>query len=212
MSVHRVTSPVRSSSRTRQSPGAARWRASRFDPIRRCQLVCQPSLPQLGVTTAQAQSLMPGTVYLNFMNNPSIDAAVTSMGDVEIARLSTELARNDTMGYTYSIMVYAGEKLSAANLHRLQAAVGPTVFAPALASMPAATLASYNATRCTHRFHLEFIGRRSIPHLRRARRALEMRTCTIFCSMKKRRVRAKRQPLRCRTCRGTLMPGSRTPC
>jgi hypothetical protein len=102
--------------------------------------------PNWGVTTAQAQSLMPGTVYLNFMNNPSIDAAVTSMGDVEIARLSTELARNDTMGYTYSIMVYAGEKLSAANLHRLQAAVGPTVFAPALASMPAATLASYNAT------------------------------------------------------------------
>jgi hypothetical protein len=102
--------------------------------------------PNWGVTVAQAQSFMPSTVYLNFLNNPNIDLAVTSLGDVELARLSTELARNDVSGYTYSIMMYAAEKLSAANLHRLQAAFGPTVFATALAYMPAATRAAYNAS------------------------------------------------------------------
>jgi hypothetical protein len=102
--------------------------------------------PAWGVTPAQVQQLLPYNLLLNFEDNPNLDAAITSMGDVELARLSTELARNDVSGYTYSIMAYAGERLSAANLHRLQAAVGPAVFATALAYMPAATLSAYNAS------------------------------------------------------------------
>jgi hypothetical protein len=102
--------------------------------------------PAWGNTPAQVQQLLPYNILLNFEDNPNIDAAVASMGDLELARLSTELASNDVSDYTYSIMAFAGEKLSAANLRRLQAAVGPTVFATAIAYMSATTLAQYNAT------------------------------------------------------------------
>jgi hypothetical protein len=100
--------------------------------------------PAWGTTVAQVQQLMPYNIMLNFEENPNIDAAITATGDVELARLSTELARNDTSDYTLSIMAYAGEKLSAANL-RLQAAFGPTWLATAISWMPAATLSQYNA-------------------------------------------------------------------
>jgi hypothetical protein len=118
-------------------------------------LTVQPSVPVSlpakatpgwGSTPAQVQSLFAQNIYLNFQNNGSLDAAFTSMGDVEIARFSTELARNDASGYTYGIMEWAAARLSAANLHRLQAALDPSVFAIALAYMPAATLTQYNAT------------------------------------------------------------------
>jgi hypothetical protein len=101
--------------------------------------------PTWGVTMAQVQQLFPSNILLNFEQNPNLNAAITATGDVELARLSTELARNDVSGYTQSIMMYAGQKLSAANLRRLQAVFSPTVFATAVAYMPAATLAQHNA-------------------------------------------------------------------
>lgn len=100
--------------------------------------------PAWGTTIAQVQQLLPYNMLLDFEENVNIDAAVTSMGDTELARFSTELASNDVSDYTYSIMAYAGERLSAANLRRLQAAVGPTVFATAIAYMSPSTLAAYN--------------------------------------------------------------------
>jgi hypothetical protein len=101
--------------------------------------------PAWGTTEAQVQALFPYNMLVNFSENPNLDAMVSGMDDVMIARLSTELAANDVSDYTYSIMAYAGERLSAANLHRLAAAFGPQVFATALAYMPAGTLAAYNA-------------------------------------------------------------------
>jgi hypothetical protein len=59
--------------------------------------------------------------------------------------LSTELAAHDVSNYTYSILAYAAEKLSAANLHRLEAVFGHPLFDTAFSFMPAATASQYNA-------------------------------------------------------------------
>jgi hypothetical protein len=102
--------------------------------------------PQLGQTEAEALSLFPYNTYLQAATNPNFDAMFSGMDPVMMARLSTLLAATDVSNYTYSIMAYAGMRLSAVNLRRLQSAFGPAVFATAIAYMPAATLSAYNAT------------------------------------------------------------------
>jgi hypothetical protein len=104
------------------------------------------STPRWGQTKAQVGQFFAYNILLNFETNANLDSMVTGMDNFMIARLSTELAANDVSGYTYSIMMYAGEKLSAANLHRVQAAFGPTEFAIAFKYAPAAIQAQYNAT------------------------------------------------------------------
>jgi hypothetical protein len=104
------------------------------------------AVPDWGTTPAQILALYPYNQLLNFARNQNLDAMVTSMDNSMIAHLSTLLAAHDVSNYTYSIMAYAGERLSAANLHRLEAAFGPALFATALAYSPASTRAAYNAT------------------------------------------------------------------
>jgi hypothetical protein len=105
--------------------------------------------PAWGTSPAQVQALFPYNMLLNFAENPNLDAMVSGMDNLMIARLSTELAAHDVAGYSYSVMAYAGERLSAANLHRIAAAFGPGLFSTAVAYMPAATLAAYNASAAT---------------------------------------------------------------
>jgi hypothetical protein len=102
--------------------------------------------PNWGRTEAQVQSLFAYNILLHFETNPNLNAMFTGMDQFMLARLSTELAKHDASDYTYSIMAYAGEKLSGANLRRLAAAFGPYDTSIALAYASAATRTAYNAS------------------------------------------------------------------
>jgi hypothetical protein len=77
-----------------------------------------------GTTPAQWKANLAQVVYYNFYYNPNLDLMFTNMPDVALARLSTELAFNDTGGWTYYILQIAAERLGVANCKRLIRAFG----------------------------------------------------------------------------------------
>lgn len=93
--------------------------------------------PNWGTTVAEVQSRFAYTVYLNFLRSPNLDAMISGMDPMMLARLSTELAANDTAGYTQAILNLAAQRVSALNLHRLASAFGPTRITMALTTEPA---------------------------------------------------------------------------
>jgi len=102
--------------------------------------------PAWGRTIAEIPTLFAHTILVNFETNKSLNAMITGMDNVMLARLSTELKAHDTQGDTPLILEYAARQLSAANLHRLEAAFGPSLVGSALAYAPAAVQASYADT------------------------------------------------------------------
>jgi hypothetical protein len=99
-----------------------------------------------GTTAVAIQSNFAANLYANFEANPALDAMFANMDSGMLARMSTELAANDTAGYTPYILARAATQLSAANLSKLRSAFGPTLVNAAIAYAPAAVQSAYNST------------------------------------------------------------------
>jgi hypothetical protein len=100
-----------------------------------------------GTTKTAIQSQFAANIYANFQANPALNAMFTQMQGMMLARLSTELAANDSAGYTPGILGLAAAQLSAANLSYLRSAFGPTLVNAAAATYaPAAVYSAYLAT------------------------------------------------------------------
>lgn len=89
--------------------------------------------PNYGSTPAEVGTLFESTILANFENNPNLDAMVSGMDDLMLARLSTELAAHtQPSAYgdftTYILADIMMNRLSAANLHRMAAVFGPSYF------------------------------------------------------------------------------------
>lgn len=118
-------------------------------------------MPAWGDTPAQIQANFPRLLAANFAANPYLDAQMTIMDSMMLARLSTELLALDHGGYTGQALIGAAKKLSVANLRRLTSAFGPTLMAQALpyaqptvrvqyealAALPPAPMSSYGYTQ-----------------------------------------------------------------
>lgn len=89
--------------------------------------------PNYGTTPAEVGTLFESTILANFENSPNLDAMVSGMDDMMLARLSTELvAHQHPSAYgdytTYVLVDIMMNRLSAANLHRMAAVFGPNYF------------------------------------------------------------------------------------
>jgi hypothetical protein len=82
-----------------------------------------PAAPSYGKTKALVHSQFPAVQVYNFTNNPYIDATVTGLSDVYLARLTRQYYI-ETNGAVAPLMAVAAKKLSAANLLRFKASMG----------------------------------------------------------------------------------------
>jgi hypothetical protein len=106
-----------------------------------------PTFPNTpwGTTTASIEANFAYNIMLDAEHNANLNTAITTIGPVMLARLSTEMARLDAGGYTHWFLAYAVGKVSAANMQRLHTAFGDTAMNAVVAYMPAAVRAAYVA-------------------------------------------------------------------
>lgn len=82
-----------------------------------------PAAPSKGTTKALVHAQFPKVIVYNFTYNPTINAQVTAMPDILLARLSRQYYI-ETNTATAPLMAVAAKRLSAANLLRFKSAMG----------------------------------------------------------------------------------------
>jgi hypothetical protein len=109
--------------------------------------VSLPSVKPLawGTTATQIQQDFALNILYEFETNPNLNALLTNIQPIMLARLSTELKALDSAGHTFWVIVSAAEKVSAANLRLLQSVFGPGPLGWALPYAPPAVQAAYNS-------------------------------------------------------------------
>jgi hypothetical protein len=96
-----------------------------------------------GTAKATVHSQFPKVMVYNFTNNANIDATVTAMDDVYLARLSRQYYI-ETNGAITPLMTIAAKRLSAANLLRFKSTMGQAATDAAVnASASAAVKSAY---------------------------------------------------------------------
>jgi hypothetical protein len=101
--------------------------------------------PNWGTSLATIPTAFGPAIEANFKNNPNLNAMVTGMDNMMLARLSTELHLH-AASLTPTILAYAAQKLNGANLRRLEAVFGADAMAYPIGEFaPEATLTAYGA-------------------------------------------------------------------
>jgi hypothetical protein len=101
--------------------------------------------PNWGTSIATIPIAFGPAILANFRTNANLNAMVSGMDNMMLARLSTELHLHAS-SLTPTILAYAAQKLTGANLRRLEAVFGADAMAYPIGEFaPAATLKAYGA-------------------------------------------------------------------